>query len=101
MVDPSAPTVGWPWDKYLSTSCSGKLRVIAAASRVPTKLRDDALISGLHLTQHSFHDSIQAQVVLATTVLKYDSEPEVSEHLIAQKPAFTCVKLLVWPLFVI
>ena len=55
MMDPSAPTAGWLCDKHLSTSCSGKLRVIAAASRVPTKLRDDALISGLHVTQHSLH----------------------------------------------
>ena len=47
MVDPSAPTIGWPCDRYLRTSCSGRLRVIAAVSSVPTKLREDALRSGL------------------------------------------------------
>ena len=69
-MDPSASAAVRPWDKYLSTSCSGKLRVIAAASRVPTKLRDDALISGLHVTQHSIQDPIQVQVVLAVRILE-------------------------------
>lgn len=53
LLDPSAVGRGCPWARYLSTSCSGRLRVMAATSRVLCRLSDDALRSGLHAIRQS------------------------------------------------